>query len=160
MIFNPRQTHVVPTVMLLAAAALPISPLWTLGAYGDTETSSSNMFKAGVWGEELPVQPALFSLMLDEPGQAVIEGGEVAGTSTEQTLPEEPVEPEPVVEVSEPIVEITTPDAPEETPPGTEEAEVPEGTEEAPITEEAPAEPAPQEPASADTTPVSSDQLQ
>jgi len=145
MIFNTQKTHLIPTLLLLAAAVVPLSPLATLGAYGDTESSTENIFQAGTWGEE--VVP-FFSLMLDEPQEAVIESGEVAGTSTEpvvevgepvvettideeeETPAEEPAPLEPVVEVSEPIVEITTPEPAPEPEPATDPQPEPTHTEE------------------------------
>jgi hypothetical protein len=97
------KTHVLPTLLLLGAAVVPFSPLGTLGAYGDTETSSANTLQAGEW-DVLAVQKeaAFFSLILDEPApEPVIESGEVAGTSTEPVVE---------VEVGEPVIEITTPE--------------------------------------------------
>ncbi len=129
---TPKKTHIVATTMLFAAAVLPASPLWTLGAYGDTETSSQNMLQAGEWVNEL----ALFSLRLDEPGEAVIEDGEVAGTSTDPVVPEEPV-----VEVGEPVVETTIGEEPpvEESAPEDQVVEVSE-----PVVEVAAPQPAPE----------------
>ncbi|MBP9711166.1 MAG: hypothetical protein KBD50_02830 [Candidatus Pacebacteria bacterium] len=134
MIFNAHKTHLVPTLLLLAAAVIPLSPLATLGAYGDTETSSVNIMQAS--DDFTPRNQ--FKILLDEGGPEAVsfaaftEGGEVAGTSTEPvvevsepivetTIDEEEAETpsetptEPVVEVGEPVVEITTPDTTEDT---------------------------------------------
>lgn len=132
------KTNVIPATLLFAAAMLPMSPLMTLGAYGDTETSTANVLQAGVWGATTTAPTAFFSLMLDEPGEAVIDSGDVAGTSTEQEVPEEPA---PVVEIGEPVVEITTPEVVEDSE---EPTETP--TEEEPVVEEEVApEPQPEE---------------
>jgi hypothetical protein len=130
MIGVSNKTNAIPAAMLLAAAMLPVSPLWTISAYGDTETSSANIFQAGMWGEVVEIEQ--FSLLLDEPGEAVFESGEVAGTSTEPVVEvsdpvvettiddsaadpvEDPAPEAPAVEVGEPVVEVTTPEVVEE----------------------------------------------
>lgn len=104
MIRLSTKTNIVSVFMLLAVAMLPMSSLWTISAYSDTEISSANIFQAGTWPTAAPA--ALFSLILNEPSEAVFERGEVAGASTDPEMSEESA---PIVELGEPIVEITTP---------------------------------------------------
>ncbi len=111
MIFNPRNTHIIPTLMLFAAATLPMHPLSTNSAYGDTEASSHNVLEAS---DEFPdnafrVEVNPFMLQAVPPA----EEGEVAGAETEEPPLEKPAEesvPEetlPEVEVSDEPLEVT-----------------------------------------------------
>ena len=65
MMFNPHHTHIIPTLMLVAAVALPVHPLATNSLYGDTETSVANIFQAGVWGDA-STEPNPFDIVLNE----------------------------------------------------------------------------------------------
>lgn len=49
MMLDPRQSHLLPTLMLFGAVLLPVAPLATNSAYGDTESAVGNVFRAGVW---------------------------------------------------------------------------------------------------------------
>ncbi len=113
MMLDPRKTHVLPTLMLFAAALLPLLLPATIGAYGDAETSVGNIMQASTdFDQRLSVEVEPFALRA-----AVPEEGDVAGTTTEQTA-EDTASTTPKVEVSDEPLEIvetgtSTPEVPE-----------------------------------------------
>ncbi len=102
MIFKPRKTHLIPTCMLFAAAIMPLTPLATNSAYGDSESSVGNTFAAaGDVGARFALELSPFSLLAMPPELE----GDVAGTSTEKGESTEPAE----LEVSDEPLEVTPP---------------------------------------------------
>lgn len=112
---HPRHTHVLPTLLLLAAALLPTELATTNSAYGDVETSVGNTLRAAAEFPDLNFQVELepfalkaLPLELDEAPE-----GEVEGATTEQpeeTPAEEPAPAElPPVEVSDELITVVEP---------------------------------------------------
>lgn len=136
MIFKPAQTHIIPTIMLLAAAALPVQPLATNSAYSDTEHSMGNVMQASATWAPRTTEP----VVLVEPFALTALPGEVLAeiveepteeTPAEEPLPEVEVSDEPVEVVEEKPIEVETSEEPleidepgESTPTDTEPQEV------------------------------------
>lgn len=155
MMLNPRESHLVPTLMLLATALLPVAPFATNGAYGDTEAATNNTFAASAdFGPRLQVELGEFSLMQAEP----MGGPEVLGEAVEdkqktEVLPaegqqEKPLEikvsNEPLDVTEEEPVEVEVSDEPLEITEPTEEAVDNEAPEEEEVVEEPAPEPEPE----------------